>query len=83
MFHDRHILDLFSEFTVLIHCEDGTLVSKTLNVAVEAIQDLQEGDRMIALISYVTDLAERLPSRIHVLNGVSGNETCFTQSQHP
>jgi len=52
----------------------STLDAETLNVAVEAIQSLQEGDRMIAVISHVTDLAERLPSRIQVIKGVSGSE---------
>ena len=52
----------------------STLDAETLNIAVEAIQALQQGDRMIAVISHVTDLAERLPSRIQVLKGVSGSE---------
>jgi len=52
----------------------STLDSETLNVAVEAIQALQQGDRMIAVISHVVDLAERLPTRIQVLKGVSGSE---------
>jgi exonuclease SbcC len=52
----------------------STLDAETLNVAIEAIQTLQEGDRMIAVISHVTDLAERLPSRIQVIKGVSGSE---------
>ncbi len=52
----------------------STLDTETLNVAVEAIQALQEGDRMIAVISHVNDLAERLPCRIQVIKGVSGSE---------
>ena len=57
----------------------STLDSETLNVAVEAIQALQQGDRMIAVISHVVDLAERLPSRIQVLKGVSGSEIRLEQ----
>ena len=57
----------------------STLDAETLNVAVEAIQALQQGDRMIAVISHVTDLAERLPSRIQVLKGVSGSEIRLDQ----
>jgi exonuclease SbcC len=57
----------------------STLDAETLNVAVEAIQALQDGDRMIAVISHVTDLAERLPSRIHVIKGVSGSEISLKQ----
>lgn len=57
----------------------STLDAETLNVAVEAIQALQEGDRMIAVISHVTDLAERLPSRIQVIKGISGSEIRMKQ----
>lgn len=51
----------------------STLDSETLNVAIEAIQSLQEGDRMVAVISHVADLAERLPGRIHVVKGLIGS----------
>jgi exonuclease SbcC len=57
----------------------STLDAETLNTAVEAIQALQEGDRMIAVISHVTDLAERLPSLIQVIKGVSGSEISLDQ----
>ena len=52
----------------------STLDAETLNVAIEALQTLQQGDRMIAVISHVPDLAERLPSRIQVLKSVSESE---------
>ena len=58
----------------------STLDAETLNVAVEAIQVSQEGDRMIAVISHVADLAERLPSRIQVIKGVSGSEVKLEES---
>jgi exonuclease SbcC len=57
----------------------STLDAETLNVAVEAIQALQEGDRMIAVISHVADLAERLPGRIQVTKGVAGSEIILDQ----
>jgi exonuclease SbcC len=57
----------------------STLDAETLNVAVEAIQALQQDDRMIAVISHVTDLAERLPSRIQVVKGISGSEIKLDQ----
>jgi hypothetical protein len=34
---------------------------------------------MIAVISHVIDLAERLPSRIQVIKGVSGSEVSLKQ----
>jgi DNA repair protein SbcC/Rad50 len=49
----------------------STLDAESLNVAIEALQALQQGDRMIAVISHVPDLGERLPSRIRVIKGVS------------
>ena len=58
----------------------STLDAETLNVAVEALQVSQEGDRMIAVISHVADLAERLPSRIQVIKGVSGSEVKLEES---
>jgi DNA repair protein SbcC/Rad50 len=45
----------------------STLDAETLNVAIEALQALQQGDRMIGVISHVTDLAERLPGRIQIV----------------
>jgi len=51
----------------------STLDAETLNVAIDALQALQEGDRMIGVISHVADLAERLPSRINVVKNVSGS----------
>jgi DNA repair protein SbcC/Rad50 len=52
----------------------STLDAETLNVAIDALQALQEGDRMIAVISHVADLAERLPGRIQIVKGISGSE---------
>lgn len=52
----------------------SSLDAETLNVAIEALQALQQGDRMLGVISHVTDLAERLPSRIQVMKGISSSE---------
>jgi exonuclease SbcC len=57
----------------------STLDAETLNVAIEALQTLQQGDRMLGVISHVTDLAERLPSRIQVIKGISGSEIKLDQ----
>jgi DNA repair exonuclease SbcCD ATPase subunit len=40
----------------------SSLDAETQNVAIEALQARQQGDRMLGVISHVTDLAERLPS---------------------
>jgi exonuclease SbcC len=57
----------------------STLDAETLNVAIEAVQTLQQGDRMIGVISHVTDLADRLPGRIQIIKGVSGSEIKMEQ----
>jgi exonuclease SbcC len=57
----------------------STLDAETLTVAIEALQALQQGDRMLGVISHVTDLAERLPSRIQVIKGISGSEIKLDQ----
>jgi len=44
---------------------------ETLNAAIDALQAIRQGDRMIAVISHVADLAERPPSRIQVVKSVS------------
>ena len=49
----------------------SSLDAETLNAAIDALQALQQGDRMISVISHVADLAERPPSRIQVVKSVS------------
>lgn len=51
----------------------STLDADTLTVAIDALQSLQEGDRMIGVISHVVDLAERLPARVQVVKGIGGS----------
>ena len=44
----------------------GTLDADALDVAIEALELLASGDRMIGIISHVPLIAERLPDRIEV-----------------
>jgi exonuclease SbcC len=59
----------------------STLDADALNVAVEALQTVQEGDRMVAVVSHLTDLAERLPGRLQVVKGLSGSTVIMEQSR--
>jgi DNA repair protein SbcC/Rad50 len=51
----------------------STLDSETLNIVVEAIEILQQDDRLIGVISHVSELADRLPARIQVVKSVGGS----------
>ncbi len=45
----------------------GSLDGESLSVAIEGLELLASGDRMIGVISHVPELAERLPDRIEVV----------------
>ena len=50
----------------------GTLDADALDVAIEALELLSSGDRMIGVISHVPAIADRLPDRIEVIkNGAT------------
>jgi DNA repair protein SbcC/Rad50 len=51
----------------------GTLDSETLETVVAGIEGLSANDRVIAIISHIPDLAERMPARIQVRKSVGGS----------
>jgi len=51
----------------------GTLDPETLEVAVDALERLQEGDRMVGVITHVPLLAERIPTGLRVEPGKNGS----------
>ncbi|MEX2032186.1 MAG: SbcC/MukB-like Walker B domain-containing protein, partial [Dehalococcoidia bacterium] len=51
----------------------GALDAETLDLAVQGLETLAEGLRMVGVISHVEELAERLPDRIRVEKGVHGS----------
>jgi len=51
----------------------GALDSESLDLAVQGLETLAGGQRMIGVISHVPELAERLPDRIEVVPGVHGS----------
>jgi exonuclease SbcC len=51
----------------------GALDAESLDLAVQGLETLAGGRRMIGVISHVPELAERLPDRIQVVPGVHGS----------
>lgn len=51
----------------------GTLDAESLEVVVEALEQLGDGDRLVGVITHVRDLAERMPRRITVVKSPRGS----------
>jgi exonuclease SbcC len=51
----------------------GTLDAETLETVVSAIEQLGGDDRLVGVITHVTELAERLPVRVHVAKSPRGS----------
>jgi exonuclease SbcC len=47
----------------------GTLDPETLDAAVQAIDALHGGQRMVGIVTHIQELAERLPARLEVRRG--------------
>lgn len=50
----------------------GSLDSETLQTAMDALDKLQSQGRKIGVISHLTDMIERIPTRIHITKETSG-----------
>ena len=55
----------------------GSLDSETLDLAIEALLKLQEGGRVIGIISHVEELATRIPCRLEVKKSPEGSTARF------
>ncbi|TAJ20111.1 MAG: SMC family ATPase, partial [Dehalococcoidia bacterium] len=51
----------------------GSLDAESLDLAVQGLEALVDGNRMVGVISHVEELSERLPSRIHVEKGADSS----------
>ncbi len=51
----------------------GALDSESLDLAVQGLETLAGGERMIGVVSHVPEIAERLPDRIEVVPGIHGS----------
>ena len=62
----------------------GTLDAETLETVVSAIEQLGGDDRLVGVITHVTELAERLPVRVHVEKSPRGSRISLaTQEAGP
>lgn len=51
----------------------GTLDVETLDVVLQGVENLGATDRLVGIVSHIPELAERMPSRIHVRKAVGGS----------
>jgi exonuclease SbcC len=56
----------------------GTLDAETLETVVSAIEQLGGDDRLVGVITHVTELAERLPVRVHVEKSPRGSRVSLS-----
>jgi exonuclease SbcC len=55
----------------------GSLDEEALDKAMEVLDGLQGGNRIIGIISHVGDLRSRVPARLEVKPGVRGSTASF------
>jgi exonuclease SbcC len=55
----------------------GTLDADALDTAIGVLEGLQAGDRLVGVISHVTELRERIPARLEVSAGRGGSRLAF------
>lgn len=55
----------------------GSLDPEALDAAVRVLEELQQGGRLVGVISHVPELKERIPARLEVTSGRSGSTARF------
>jgi len=55
----------------------GTLDPETLELAINALQDLQQGGRLVGIISHVPELRERIDARLEIIPVARGSRAEF------
>jgi exonuclease SbcC len=63
--------------TILVDEGFGTLDPESLDFAVKALIDLQQGGRLVGIISHVPELKERIDARLEVMTTERGSKACF------
>lgn len=56
----------------------GTLDDETLDMVVRTLEDLRAGGRLVGLISHVSELKERIPTRLTVTKGPRGSTVALS-----
>jgi exonuclease SbcC len=52
----------------------GTLDSEVLDLAIRTLMDIEQGQKLVGLISHVAELKERIPSQLEVIKGREGSK---------
>ena len=63
--------------TIFIDEGFGNLDSEALDYAIQALRDLQKGGRLVSIISHVSDLQERIDTRLEISLTRKGNSAKF------
>ncbi len=63
--------------TIFVDEGFGTLDSESLDLALQALMDLQTGGRLVGVISHVSELKERIPARLEIVPGSRGSRAEF------
>lgn len=63
--------------TIFVDEGFGSLDSDALDLALRALMDLQQGGRLVGIISHVPELRERIDARLEVHHGPQGSQTRF------
>lgn len=63
--------------TILVDEGFGTLDPESLDFAIKALVDLQQGGRLVGIISHVPELKERIDARLEVMASERGSKACF------
>jgi len=78
------LADVVQSFSGGIHLETifvdegfGTLDEESLALAISALEDLQEGGRLVGIISHVPELKERIGARLEISRSGQGSRTEF------
>lgn len=63
--------------TILVDEGFGTLDPETLDFAIKALLDLQQGGRLVGIISHVPELKERIDARLEISRAARGSRAEF------
>ena len=63
--------------TILVDEGFGTLDPEALDLAIKALSDLQQGGRLVGIISHVAELKELIPTRLEVIPARHGSTAKF------
>jgi exonuclease SbcC len=61
----------------------GSLDERTLDQAIQTLSELQQGGRLVGIISHVTELQHRIAARLEVHASPSGSTACFVIGSTP